>query len=553
MARFRLARPLSLLFASLLLANCGKPDTDSANAAAKPRNLLLISIDSLRADRLGCYGHTPAFADGLEVSPSIDQIARGGAVYQSAWSSSSWTLPAHAALMTGLDDVAHGVVDQVFRIDPSQDTLAQHLSAAGYRCRGVFSGPFLHGRYGFERGFETYRSAMLSESGVLGELEKWTQRRLDAGLPAPSAEELEGLRNRTPNWDVTGSRVTQLAFSDLASFAEANRPWFLFLHYYDVHYDYIPERADPELAERFDPDYRGPYSGVDWYSNPDVRSATPPFVRRIPERDLQHVEALYDAEVHLVDRQIDAIMRRLRRLGMEHNTVVAILSDHGDEFFDHGSIGHRSHLHSELTRVPLIIRSPGRITPGSQVTTPTGFADIAPTLLATMGAPVWQQTLGQVILPGTVRRTSGVFSHLFVELPRRGGRYFEAWRDERFTVIRQFSSQVVERARMRLVQQLFPDESPAYLVYDRSQDPAELRPIPPGHPAYLAAIERMKRDFVTASAERATRPLGPLSDRLVERVDQVEQAQLEALGYASGVSEHSVLDLEALPVPLTNW
>ena len=117
-------------------------------------NVVLISIDSLRADRTGPYGHRPEFAPALDVTPNLDRLAQSGTVFEDAWSSSSWTLASHMALMTGLTDRGHEVEFDDFALDPLRATLAEQFRAAGYATGGYFSGSFLEPQYGFGRGFQ---------------------------------------------------------------------------------------------------------------------------------------------------------------------------------------------------------------------------------------------------------------------------------------------------------------------------------------------------------------------------------------------------------------
>lgn len=542
----RLGRVLVAALASTWLLGCGPAEP---SARERPRNLLLISLDSVRADHLGAYGYEARFRPDRPVSPQLDRLATQGIRFDSCWSSTSWTLPSHVALFTGLDDPTHGVVDDRFRVDPAHQTLAEHLSASGYRCRGIFSGPYLEGRFGFDRGFESWRSARISETELVAELEAWKQRRVEGGAPEPTIEEIEALRRQAANWDVTGHRINDQALQELEDLAATDRPWFLFVHYYDPHYDYLPGEADPVLADWFDPDYRGLYSGVRWYFDPAVRDFTPPYTRRIPERDLQHVEALYDGEIHFVDRQVGSLLTRLERLGLAEDTVVAVVSDHGDEFFDRGGIGHRSHLHTELTRAVFLLRGAPGTLPGSVVEEAVGFVDVAPTLIEALGAPAWAQPLGKSALTITADRDRAAFSHLFTDVPPFGPRHFESWRNERFTVIRPFAERRNEEAGFREMQAVrFPDGSPAYLVFDRQGDPEELRPIPPSSPAFRMAVEAMREDFLARRSQQARVARSPLSDRLADRAAAQEQAMLEELGYV-GDREQELLPLAPLPVP----
>lgn len=538
-----------LLFCCVaLLASCGSSEApgDKGSKNQRPKNLLLISIDSLRADHVGAYGYQPPMTPHLEVTPNLDQLAAAGTRFDSFWATSSWTLPSHVSLFTGLDCLSHAVHHQRFKIDPQHRTLAEHLQQAGYRCHGVFSGPFLDGRYGFQRGFDVYRSAQISSGELADELDRWRQRRVDAGFPEPTDEEIEHVRRQAKNWDSTGARVNQAALQALDDLSAGERPWFLFLHYYDPHYDYLPEKGDPSIATRFDPQYRGTANGASWYFDPNVRDLEPPFARRIGQRDLEHVVARYDAEIFYTDRQIGSVLSRLRTLGVEQDTVVAVVSDHGDEFFDRGGIGHRSHLYTELTRAVFLLRDPHGV-PGTVVPDASSHADVAPVLLGALGVAPWAQPLGFDPRDRPDAR-HGVFSHLFAEVPLIGFRYMESWRDERFTVVRRFAELDPSTKRLELTQLSFPDDTPAFLVFDRETDPYELRPIPPTSPAYQRAIARMAEDAGRLMVQRSRLPQSGLRDRVAAVGNAQEQANLQALGYESAGADDR-LPREFAPLP----
>jgi arylsulfatase A-like enzyme len=550
----------------LLLSSCGDSSSsvgkssELLDASRSSPNLILISIDSLRSDHLGIYGYQPAFTPNQPTSPTLDRFAQTALVYDQAWSSSSWTLPAHTSMFTGLDEVSHGVIHEDFRIDPKQQTLAERLTAAGYRCFGVYSGALAGPQWGLNRGFERYESAMMPASELAAELENWRQRRIAKGLPEPSEAEIQELKNRVALWDVSSPRVNQRAFQVLQQQVSDPSPFFLFLHYYDAHYDYVPERADLELAGLFDPQYRGSMTGMDWLHNPQVRAPEQPRQRRISERDLKHVEALYDTEIRWIDLNIGQLLQELERLGLNRNTVVAIVSDHGDEFFDHGSLGHRSTVYTELTKVLLMIHLPLDPRRGLRISQPASLIDLPATLLDALRLPAWPQSQGRSLLPNaepnqidfSLAEGKGVFSHLFVNLPR-GPRLMEAWRGPRFSVIRPFAVGPDSVDQIQLIQAKFPDDTPAYLVFDRQIDPGELRAIPPTSPAYVHAVDKMRSAFFARQEQRNALPRSPLSERRGPRLSNSEQIGLQALGYHDGAikaqSATPSLPLGQLPVP----
>ncbi|HEX3578495.1 MAG TPA: sulfatase, partial [Thermoanaerobaculia bacterium] len=304
-------------------------------------NILLISIDSLRADHLHSYGYA------RQTSPNIDRLAAGGSVFETVISPTSWTLPAHMTLMTSLAPEEHGVITNRLRLGADVDTLPMRLQRAGYTTAGFVSATYLDGIYGFSRGFDQY--------------DDYTLLRV-AGEKSRAA--------------VTSQQVAHRAVDFLHQRAAARdgRPFFLFLHFFDVHYNYNPPLP---FARMFDSGYAGSATG-------DVDSIH----RGMPISDLHHVVALYDGEIAWVDANIGCILETLRRLGIDDNTIVAITSDHGEEFLEHGQAAHYKTLYDEVLRVPLVIRYPGHVVAGRRVQGQVRLMDIAPTLLMLAGLPV---------------------------------------------------------------------------------------------------------------------------------------------------------------------
>src|SRR5688572_1906178 len=231
--------PLAALVASVL--SC----TPDAPESTRPPNVLLISIDSLRADHLGCYGYRTS--TGTPTSPRLDRLASEGVLFEHAQSTTSWTMPAHTALLSGLDDLAHGAVSDEAGPTPKRVQLAQALSDAGHATAGFFSGPYLDPRYGFGEGFEVYENV----SGAEGEIESHR---------ACSAKQVS---DRAIGWLDEWKRK------------DAVRPFFLFLHYFDVHYDYAP--PEEGYARRFWADGRRPrLNGDEFFENPEIRAGMDP-------------------------------------------------------------------------------------------------------------------------------------------------------------------------------------------------------------------------------------------------------------------------------------
>ena len=327
-----------------------------------PVNVVLISIDSLRADHVSAYGYR------RKTTPTLDRLARQGLLFESVVAESSWTLPTHVTMLTGLTTSTHGVEQFAgARFDAESQTLAEILSGEGYRTFGVFSGPYLHPAFGLSRGFGRYVSA---DSDIVCVAS-------DCNTNADALSEVEAVKAArvASHESVTSPLVTQRGLDFIRSVRD--EPFFLFLHYFDVHFDYVPPE---EYAAKFDLDYEGSITGKRFETNRAVHEF-------MDKKDLRHILALYDGEILFVDDYIGRMIRELKRLGFDENTLVVVTSDHGDEFFEHRGKGHGLSLFDEVIKVPLIMRLPGSIPPGWLVESQVRQVDIMPTILGLIGRP----------------------------------------------------------------------------------------------------------------------------------------------------------------------
>jgi len=324
-----------------------------------PPNLVLISIDSLRADRLGCYGAE------RETSPAMDRLAKEGARFETALAPTSWTLPSHVTLLTGLSIPVHRVAGPQGRIDPARTLLAEHLVRLGYETAAFVSAPFLSRAYGFDRGFSVYTNFASSKAAALPpSLQSHRDSHADETAPQVIGAALEWLGERDPS---------------------PTAPFFLFIHLWDVHYDYIPPEPYDTI---FDPDYQGELDVRDYSRNQAINED-------LPERDLQHLRALYDGEIRWLDSQLEPLLDALGERRDSGRTLISLVSDHGDEFFEHRRKGHWRTLFEESVRVPWILRYPGVIRPGTTIRGVASLEDVAPTLLGLLGAPPLAEATGQ--------------------------------------------------------------------------------------------------------------------------------------------------------------
>jgi arylsulfatase A-like enzyme len=314
------------------------PPALAAAPLARDYNVVLVSIDSLRADHLGAYGYPRA------TSPTIDALADGGVLCRKTSATTAWTLPSHMSILTGRSLLGHGVVTDDLQLGDDVPTLAESFKAAGYTTGAIVSAPYVEARYGFGRGFDEY--------------DDHTIRFATHG---------ESYKN------VTAPLVESTARTWLTR--HAGGKFFLFLHWWDVHYDYAPGAPYDKM---FDPDYEGKIDGVNFYFNPKVNAD-------MDRRDLAHVVALYDGEIRLVDDHLAKLRAALAELGVAERTIIVVTADHGDEFFEHGRKGHHRTLYEEIIHVPLVLYVPGVQPRRNEIAMPTSTVDIMPTLLGLTG------------------------------------------------------------------------------------------------------------------------------------------------------------------------
>lgn len=308
--------------------------------ATKHTNLLIVSVDTLRADHLGCYGSTRG------TSPHIDALAARGVLFERAISTAPWTLPSYGTLFSGMEvakhrcgvipgresvwgrdvEVAKQVLSEGLRADVR--TLAERLAHEHFRTAGFYSNTFLNPNSGLDRGFETYVYYQYNASAGVDLAEQWIED-------------------------------------------HAREPWFVFLHLMDPHAPYAPPAPyDEQFA------HRSVESLESYPPDTDALRATP------PSQELRQLLVdLYDGEIAFTDAQIGRLFGHLEEIGELENTIVVFHADHGEEFWDHGGYEHGHDLYDELLHVPLIVVRPGEAKPGTRVAARVSTADILPSIL----------------------------------------------------------------------------------------------------------------------------------------------------------------------------
>jgi len=317
---------------------CGRIGANSGQQPFKPtRGVVLISIDTLRADHLSGYGYD------RPTSPFLDSLAQRGVRFERVFAQMPNTLTSHMTALTGLYPAEHGVYPPDGVLSPQIPILAELFHQAGYRTGGVTEAGYMKGGYGFSRGFDSFS-------------DQWPDRSPDA----------DHIKNRR----LQSTLAQGLAF--LRSIGAGQR-FFLFLHTYAVHAPYDPPQ---------------PYDGMFWKRPaPDVFVPTGANLDRfnkvggeLPAGALDYFRALYDGEIRYTDDQLKAFFSQLDGLGLGTDLTIVIMSDHGEEFLEHGILEH-SQLYRETLHVPLIVVHP-QLHRGLEVGEPVELVDLTPTLCA---------------------------------------------------------------------------------------------------------------------------------------------------------------------------
>jgi arylsulfatase len=386
-------------------------DRSEPRTAAR-HNVILFLVDTLRADHLGCYGYS------RDTSPHLDEFAKDSTVFRNVTAQAPWTTPSVASLLTALYPSSHGLVtrlqgDRIAALDTAVVTLAEVLRAQGYQTAAFSTNPWITAAAGLDQGFETF-----------------VQKR----RYAPAA----GLHRAASRW------MRQ----------RDERPFFLLIHYMDVHGPYAPP---PPFDRRFSPNRAGARE-----LTAEELERLPGYLRRDRDTTLDEYVALYDGGISYWDHSFSEFLARPDVAGMLDNTVIIVTADHGEEFLEHGGFDHGETLYQEQISVPLIWRMPDHQSFEQSVHEPVELVDVMPTLLSLLGiSPQPGQGRDQSsLMRGTPGSERPVFSEAAVAPgggPHPGGTY-----------------KSVMLGDLKAIVNLDTDE---VLYFDLSEDPGESDPL----------------------------------------------------------------------------
>lgn len=415
-----------LLVAAVTLVSIRCRDEVPSGVATETRDVpvFLISIDTLRSDRLPAYGYDEGS------TPAIDRFRDDALLFERAFSSVPLTLPSHATILTGLEPYRHGVRDNIgYSLEPGAHTLAESLSENGYETGAAVSSYVLRGETGLSQGFDVYDDLMT-----------------EAPVDTISSWQRDG--------EATADAITRWVDS------APGRKLFGFLHLYEPHYPYTP----PE-----------------------------PFASRLSDP--------YDGEVSRADAIVGRFLEHLKERGLYDDSLIIVLSDHGEGLGDHGELEHGVFLYREAIQVPLLIKLPGNERAGETIERPVSLTDVCPTVLTRTGLDPGAGIDGIDLLSFAPPRNRTIYSETYYP------RLHYGW-SELFSLIGE-TRHLVDAPRVEL--------------YDYTRDPGETENVANEERRTVATLRDAVRELVSAHPFEEPRAADP-----------EDLAKLESLGYLGG-------------------
>lgn len=432
--------------------------SEIADAPPRPRNVLVYMIDTLRADKLRPYNPETRVR-----TPGLDRWVGSATVFERGQTQENWTKPSVATLLSGLLPWEHTATSGEAVVPGSVDLLSEHLRERGFHTGAFIANGYVSDKFGFRQGWATFRNYIREG------------RRTQASFVA--ADVLSWLDDRP-----------------------SDEPFFLYVHTIDPHVPYIPP---DEILQSYDPE---PYAGpVDFTRDRALLEKIKVGAVRLAARDRQRLEALYDGEITYHDTHLASILDGLDRRGIADDTMVVITSDHGEELFDHDSVGHGHSVWQELLHVPLIVRIPGLTEGDRRVPEAVGLVDVMPTVLEALGQPVPEAMSGRSLLP-LLRGDSETAPRAAVS------GFHDGWR----TVLVD-GHKLVQRTERHV------------MLFDLEEDPDERNDLATERPLAVRWLRGMLGLALAGELGAGRRDGAHVAERT--EIDPQTDAQLRALGY----------------------
>jgi len=324
--------------------------------AFKDSNIILVGIDTCRQDHMSCFGYE------LDTTPNLKTLAQDCILFTNTISQSPWTLPSFASIFTSTYPSVHRARgkaegDKFYPIIGSLNSGVEILSSSGFKTKAYINGPYLAPAFGLSKGFDDYDYAHGSNAKI---------RRSDETV------------NRALEWIKENSE----------------EQFFLFLHFFDPHLNYDPPRRSLQrLMKLAGFEYSGTLKSP-FFQLKEVRNNE----LLLSEEDWKFIQFLYDAEISAVDESCGKLFRFLKANGLYDKSIIVVLSDHGEEFLDHGGFEHGHTLYDELIKIPLMIKMPSSIRAGEIISHQVRLIDIMPTLLEILDMDIPESFQGESLL-----------------------------------------------------------------------------------------------------------------------------------------------------------
>jgi len=432
-------------------------------------SVIFYLIDTMRADHLSCYGYD------RRTSTHMDNLAGDGVLFRSLYAQASWTGPSVATMFTSLYPSDHGFVDREDRLSDRPETLAETLSSAGYFTKGLVANGFVTAGYNFHQGFDSYMSYPGREQ---------------AGHAR--AEEMVALAN---------------------AWLEKNhdKKFFLYVHTVDPHSPYDPPEP---FRKNFQRGFRARVTAGN-------EESSYKHAKSLEEDDIEYIRDLYDGEIAYSDHCFGHLIKKLKALGLYDDTLIVLLSDHGEEFWEHGSWGHGKNLFQEQLHIPLIIKFPGNRGAGTVVKRRILELDIMPTLLAAFDLPIPRGVEGQALYSAIFGAGKINQRKIYSETKKAEHRLY-ALLDERYKYILRKEPVVLEE------------------LYDIRRDPLERKNLISKNEAVKDRYRLEVEDYLSHRARgyHFLFPAGNDEDRVTIRIQGIEAIRwVDFLGFPGGQRE----------------
>jgi choline-sulfatase len=435
------------------------PAPSSQGERRPAKNAIIYLVDTLRADKLRPYNPATRVR-----TPGLDRFVEAASTFVSAQTQENWTKPSVATLLSSLLPWEHTATGDTSVLPQSVELLPEILEDRGYHTGCFIANGYVSDRFGFRQGWATYRNYIR-----------------------------EG--RRTPAQYVTSDVIGWL------DERPQDQPFFLYVHMIDPH---VPYRPPSEFLAMYDSaPYRGPVSfEEDATLLENVKSGR----TRLGPRDRERLEALYDGEISYHDTHFNALLDGLERRNLLDETVIVFTADHGEEFWDHGSVGHGHNVYQELLHIPMFVHAPGLA--AARVDEPVGLVDVLPTVLDALDEPLPEGVSGQSMLPLLASERSVA--------PRYAvSGFMEGWR-------------TILMGRYKLIHRT----ASRFALYDLDRDPNEDTDVGDAHPIAVRAARGMLGMMLARSNEpRRTQAVRAPHRPEATEVDAELEEQLRALGY----------------------